>query len=156
MLLAKLLHQIHLAVGKLQLLFFLSKLILEGLHNSLLGLDLGLFLGKSRRPSANLHLQEIHLKQVCGSPAGDITTNSAMLLCTRIRGTLPYHTEMRQHISTLEAQQDEMHCTLTASVSGYTAPTSISYQEHYDKLLAHGHVVDHAAGVITVRTRIAV
>jgi hypothetical protein len=64
---------------------------------------------------------------------------------SKLNASFKYHTEMRQHISTLEAQQDEMHRILTESVAGYTAPTSISYQEHYDKLLAHGHVVDHAA-----------
>ena len=64
---------------------------------------------------------------------------------TKLNASFKYHPEMRQHISTLEAQQDEMYRILTASITGFTAPPSIKYQEHYDKLLAHANVVNHAA-----------
>jgi hypothetical protein len=81
----------------------------------------------------------------------DVTLYADSWYVGKINTSCKYHPEMRQHISTLEAQQDEMHRVLASSIPGFVAPSSITYQEHYDKLLAHAHVVDHATNKIKSR-----
>jgi hypothetical protein len=80
----------------------------------------------------------------------DATVYSDQWYITKLNSSFNYHPEMRAHISTLEAQHAEISRSLSAAMHGAATPAPTTYQEHYDKLLAHATVIDFTALEIKV------